>query len=245
MIGPDESMDISLISTIAAQTQLGRVSIARLVILALVGVCLFVSGRSTNTKQGRVLRLAAMGLVTLNLVMLALVGHAAAATSPAGGLHLAADTIHLAAASVWPGGLVFFALLLRSIIALPSSDLRALAARATRRFSASSLVVVAVLSMTGLATSLFLIHDFGDLWKTTYAQLLTAKVLVFCGMIAFGAQNLLVLKHRVELEAHGENGGRETGAVRALFHNVLWELALGGGVMLIVAVLGIIEPPQH
>jgi copper resistance protein D len=245
MIGPDESMGISLISMIAAQTQLGRVSIFRLGILALVGVCLFVLGRSTTTKKGRVLRLATMGLVTLNLIMLALVGHAAAAPNPAGSLHLAVDAVHLAAASVWPGGLVFFALLLRSTIVSPPSDLRALTARATRRFSAFSLVAVAVLSMTGLATSLFFIHDVGDLSKTTYGQLLTAKVLVFCGMMAFAAHNLLILKPRVELEAHRENAARETGAVRALFRNVLSELALGGVVFLIVAVLGITEPPQH
>jgi len=245
MIGPDESLDISLISTIAVQTQLGRVSIARLVILALAGLCLFVLGRSTSTKKGRVSRLAAMGLVALNLVMLALVGHVAARTSPAGGLLLAVDAIHLGAASVWPGGLVFFALLLRSTIASPSSGLRALAARATRRFSASSLVTVAILSITGLTISLFFIHDVSDLWKTTYGQLLSAKVLVVCGMIAFGAQNLLILKHRVELEARRENASQETGAVRALFRNVLWELALGGGVILIVAVLGITGPPHH
>jgi copper resistance protein D len=245
MIGPDESMNISLLSAIAAQTQLGRVSFARLVLLALVGICVFVLGRPTTSKRGRVLRLAVMGLVTLNLVMLALVGHAAATLGPAGGWQLAVDAIHLAATSVWPGGLLFFALLLRSTIALPSSDLRAMAARATRRFSAFSFFAVVVLSMTGLVTSLFLIHDVADLWKTMYGQLLTAKVLVFCGMMAFGAQNLLVLKPKLELEADRENASRETGAVRALFRNVLWELSLGGGVILIVAVLGITGPPRQ
>jgi copper resistance protein D len=186
-----------------------------------------------------------MGLLVLNLIMLALVGHASATLSSSGGLHLAVDAVHLATASVWPGGLVFFALLLRSTIASPSSDLRVLAARATRRFSACSVVAVAVLSVTGLVTSFFFIHGAGDLWKTTYAQLLTAKVLVFGGMMAFGAQNLLVLKQRVELEAHVENAGRETLAVRALFHNVVWEVGLGAVIILIVAVLGITEPPRH
>jgi copper resistance protein D len=245
MIGPDQSMDISLISGIAAETQLGRVSMGRLVILALVGVCLFVLGRITTTKKAKILRLAAMGLVTLNLTMLALVGHAAALPGPAGGLRLAVDAIHLAATSVWPGGLVFFALLLRSTLSLPSSDLCALAARATRRVSASSLVAVGVLSLTGLATSLFFVHNVGTLWTTTYGQLLTCKVIVFCGMMAFGAQNLLVLKHKVWVEAHGETAGTRTGAVRALFRNVLWEVALGGVIILIVAVLGITEPPER
>lgn len=245
MVGPDESMDISLLSTIAAQTQVGRVSIARLVILVLAGVCLFVLRRSNGADKGRLLRLTAMGLLLLNLMMLALVGHASAALGPASGLRLAVDAVHLATASVWPGGLVLFALLLRSAIAEPASDLRVLTARATRRFSACSVVAVAVLAITGLATSFFFIHDSSDLWKTTYGQLITAKVLVFGGMMGFGAQNLLVLKQRVELEAHQEKAGREMVAVRALFRNVVCEVGLGALIILIVAVLGITEPPHH
>lgn len=245
MVGPAESMDISLLSTIVAQTQVGRVSIARLVILVLAGVCVFVLRRSNAAEKRRLLRLTAMGLLLLNLMMLALVGHASAALGPASGLHLAVDSVHLATASVWPGGLVLFALLLRSAIAAPASDLRVLTARATRRFSACSVVAVAVLSITGLATSFFFIHDASDLWKTTYGQLITAKVLVFGGMMAFGAQNLLVLKQRVELEAHQEKAGREMVAVRALFRNVVWEVALGVLIILIVAVLGITEPPHR
>jgi putative copper resistance protein D len=245
MVGPDERFDISLLSTIAAQTQLGRVSITRLVILVLAGVCVFVLRRSNAAEKGRLLRLMAMGLLLLNLMMLALVGHASATLGPASGLRLAVDAVHLATASVWPGGLVLFALLLRSVIAAPSSDLRALAARTTRRFSACSVVAVAVLAITGLATSFFFIHDPGDLWKTTYGQLITAKVLVFGGMTALGAQNLLVLKQRVELEAHLEKAGQEMVAVKALFRNVVWEVGLGALIILIVAVLGITEPPQH
>jgi putative copper export protein len=245
MVGPDESMDISLLSTIVAQTQVGRVSIARLVILILAGICLIVLRRSNAAEKGRLLRLAAMGLLVLNLMMLALVGHASATLGPASGLHLAVDAVHLATASVWPGGLVLFALLLRSVIAAPSSDLRVLVARATRRFSACSVVAVAVLGTTGLATSFFFIHDAGDLWKTTYGQLITAKVLVLSGMMALGAQNLLVLKQRVELEAHLEKAGRKMVAVRALFRNVVCEVGLGALIILIVAVLGITEPPQH
>lgn len=177
--------------------------------------------------------------------MLTLVGHAAATPGPTGVLHLAIDAIHLAAISVRPGGLVFFALLLRSTIASPSSDLRMFAVRATYRFSTSSLLAVVVLSTTGLATSFFFIHDVRDIWWTTYGQLLTGKVLLFFGIVAMGAYNLLVLKRKFCLEAHSMNVSRQTFAAQALFHSVLWEVALGAMIILVVAVLGMTELPRH
>src|SRR5260221_891561 len=243
-IGPDHRIDISLIALIATETQFGRVSIARLAILALVGICLFASSRPTGIDRDRVLRFATLSLVALNLIALALVGHAAATAGPTDALHIAVDAVHLAATSVWPGGLVFFALLLRSTIALPSTNLRALAAEATRRFSACSLVAVTVLGMTGLALGFFSIHDASDLWKTPYGQLLTAKVLFFCGMLGFGAQNLFILKNQIRLEELPESPGHRTGAARALFHNVLVEAAVRTLIILIVAVPGIAPTPR-
>jgi copper resistance protein D len=250
MIGPDESMDISLFSTIALETQLGRVSIARVLILAVAGVCVFASSRlatqdENRSEKGRSVSVIAMGFLLLNLAMLALASHAAAAPGATGHWHLTIEVVHLVTASVWPGGLLFFALFLRSTMAFSSSALRALAARTTARFSGSSLAAVTVLSLTGLATSLFFMHNADDLWKTTYGQLLTTKAVLFCAMIAFGAQNHFVLKPRIDLGAREDNTGRQTSAVRTLFRNVLWELVLGSAVMLIVAMLGITEPPQH
>jgi copper resistance protein D len=162
-----------------------------------------------------------------------------------GALDLTVDAIHLAAVSFWPGGLVFFALLLRSTIALPLADLGAFAARATYRFSVSSLLAVAVLSTTGLANSLFVIHDVHELWTTAYGQLLGGKVLLFLVTVAIGAWNLLVLKRKVGLEGDNSNVGGQTPAVRALFRNLLKEVALAAVIILVVAVLGITEPPRH
>lgn len=246
MTSLNEGIDLSLISAVAVQTQFGHVSTVRFVVLVFAGACLFTSHRPATTNRSRVLRSVTIAVSTLNVLSLALVGHATATPGPTGVLHLAIDTIHLAAASVWPGGLVFFALLLRSTIALPSSDLRMFAVRATYRFSTSSLLAVVVLSTTGLATSFFFIHDVHDIWRTTYGQLLTGKVLLFFGIVAMGAYNLLVLiKRKFCLEAHSMNVGRQTFAAQALFHNVLWEVALGAMIILMVAVLGMTEPPRH
>jgi hypothetical protein len=57
-------------------------------------------------------------------------------------------------------------------------------------------------------------------------------------LLAFGAQNLFILKHGVRLEAMAERPGHRTGCLARLFHNVLLEAAMGTVVILIVAVLG-------
>ncbi|HEY0792907.1 MAG TPA: CopD family protein [Chthoniobacterales bacterium] len=243
MIGTDQFSDSSVVATVLVHTQFGRLSTARLAILALTGGCLFASRRTPARERG-VLTALTVALTILNTLTLALTGHAAATPGAAGTWHLAIDALHLAAASVWPGGLACFALLLGSMMASPALDLRTAAARATTRFSASSLVAVAVLGATGLANSCFFFHDVRTVCTSLYGRLLLAKVLLFFGMLGFGAWNLFVLKAKLTRETQGAAAGRPTSTTRALFRNVLWEMALGTLVILAVAVLGMTEPPR-
>jgi copper resistance protein D len=241
--GSDANLDLTSVATVVTQTQFGRVSLARLVILMLAGFCLFASCRRTTVEKGHAWAMGTMALTMVSLLTLALTGHAGATPGPIGIFHLLVDVVHLAAASVWPGGLVFLAILLRSILRSRPLPLVTVAARATERFSASSLLAVAVLSATGLTMSLFFLHHAHDLWRSAYGRLLTAKVLVFLGMVAIGACNLFVLKHKLGREAQPENVGQPATAVRALFGNVFGEIVLSAAVLLIVAALGMTGPP--
>jgi putative copper resistance protein D len=181
----------------------------------------------------------------VNLLTLALTGHAAATPGRAGLFRMLVDVLHLATASVWPGGLVCFALLLRSTLRCRPLPPLAAAAQATHHFSTSSLIAVAVLSATGLTMSGFFLHDARDLWTSAYGRLLTAKVLVFFGMVTIGAWNLLILRRKLGREAQPGNVDQSALAARALFRNVCWEIVLGITVLLIVAALGLTGPPAH
>ncbi len=245
MTGSDSDLDLSSVVTVATQTQFGRVSLARLAVLTLAGFCLFASRWRTAVKEGRAWKMGTMVLAMVNLLMLALTGHASATPGPAGIFHLLVDALHLATASVWPVGLVCFALLLRSCLRARPLPLIIVASRATHRFSTSSLIAVAFLSATGLTMSFFYLHHAHDLWTSGYGQMLTAKVSIFLGMVAIGAWNLLVLKRKLAREAQRENVGQPAPAVRSLLRNVFWEIVLGTTVLLIVAMLGITGPPAH
>ncbi|MBV9492177.1 MAG: CopD family protein [Verrucomicrobia bacterium] len=243
MTGYGEGFDFSLIATVVTGTQFGRVSQARLVLLVLAGAFLFDPRRRSTRANNGVSSVMLLILVTLCLLTLALTGHAAATSGPAGTVHLTVDAIHLAVTAIWPGGLVGFAMLLRSALRFRPAPLVGVAARATNRFSTFSLVAVAALSATGLAMSFFFLHDLRELWTTSYGRLLMSKVLLFAVMVAIGAWNLFVLKRKLRRHAHADQIGEPCPAMGLLLRNVRWEIGLGGAVLLAAVALGITEPP--
>lgn len=246
MAGTDGEVDLAALGAVASQTQFGRVILARLAVLAVAGLCLFFSRGEPAAGADRPWTAAANGLAFGNLLTLALIGHAAAAPGSAAALfRFSIDALHLAAASVWPGGLVCFAVLLRCAMQSRPLPLVTVVSRATDRFSTLSLAAVAALSGTGLAMSCCFLHRVHELWTSAYGRLLTAKVLVFFGMLAIGASNLLVLRRKLGRQPRTERSSQSASTARALFRNVVWEIALAAFVLLIVAALGLSGPPAR
>jgi putative copper resistance protein D len=186
-----------------------------------------------------------VGLSVIELVSLAWVGHAAASPGPFGVVHLLGDALHLLTSAFWPGALAplaaFFLLVLKS----NQSEAIELAASVVRRFSASSLIAVAVMALTGLLNSIFMVGSFRALLTTTYGQLLASKLILFFAMVGFGAWNLFSLKPRIAVELPTVNVAQQKSAVRSLLRNVLLEIGLGTVVILIVGLLGTTPPPMR
>ena len=156
---------------------------------------------------------------------IAWLGHAGAGDDTRRPWMLAADVAHLLAASLWPAGLLPFALLLKQKIkagALEEADL------AARRFSAMSLVTVALLAATGSVNAVFLVGSFHGLVAFPYGQLLIVKLVFFAAAVALGSRNLLVHKPRRELVA--------------MARKVWIETALGALAVTVVAIMGTLPP---
>jgi uncharacterized membrane protein len=126
-------------------------------------------------------------------------GHGAASPGPFGVVHLLGDALHLVTAAFWPGALAPLAAFL--LLLLKSSQVEAigLAASVVRRFSASSLIAVAALALTGLLNGIFMVGSFQALVTSAYGRILVCKVVLFFVMIGFGAINLFLLKPRIEV----------------------------------------------
>ena len=104
-------------------------------------------------------------------------------------------------------------------------------------------MAVAVMALTGLLNSIFMVGSFRALLTSAYGQLLVSKLILFFVMVGFGAWNLFLLKPR--LDVPNINVADQESAIRSLIRNVLCEVGLGAAVILIVAALGLTPPPLH
>ncbi|HQS71543.1 MAG TPA: CopD family protein, partial [Novosphingobium sp.] len=170
----------------------------------------------------KVLRLPVMALAgAVALCSMALTGHAGASEWA---LHRWADGLHLIAAALWIGALVTFV----GNALLRKADVQALA-----RFARTGSVVVAVLVLTGMVNTLT-IAGFPPVWQSRWMGLLGTKIALFALMLALAAAN------RWRIVPALERG--EVGAEARLRRSLLLEVAAGLGVVLVVAVLGVLDP---
>ena len=229
--------------TVLSGTQFGHVWLFRVIVSLIFGIFLWVVGR-TSRRRG-FLQTSLAGLSVIELVSLVWAGHGAASPGPFGTVHILGDALHLLTSAFWPGALAPLAAFL--FLLLKSSQVEAigLAAPVVRRFSASSLIAVAGMALTGLLNSIFMVGSFRALLTNTYGQVLVCKLVLFAAMVGFGAWNLFLLKPRIAIDIPTVNIPEQKSAVRLLLRNVLWEIGLGTLVILIVGLLGITPPPMR
>jgi putative copper export protein len=193
---------------------------AHLVVGLIFGIILWVATR-TSGRLSFLQRILA-GLSVIELVSLAWAGHAAATPGLFGVVHLLADALHLLSSAFWPGALVPLAAFLLLLFKSTQVEALWLAAPVVRRFSASSLLAVAGLALTGLSNSLFMVGSFPALLTSPYGQILVSKLILFGVMIGFGAWNLFLLKPKIVVDLPTFSLSQK-GAARLLLRNVLWK----------------------
>lgn len=205
-----------LLGDAVANTRFGALSFARVCLAAAAVALLLTSGVSPYR-----VRQVVLGAATVGLFMVpGLAGHAW--TVEPRWAAVAVDTIHLAAAAVWIGGLA--ALL---VTAPGSPSVGALA----RRFSAVALAAVAVVVVTGAVSGYLQVRSTAALTETGYGKLLVAKVAAVAALVALGWVNRRRLLALLP--------GRDT-----LFGVVRAELALAVVVVALTAVL-VNRPPAR
>ena len=221
-----DSLNLPLFQLVMGQTPWGQVWIVRCGIGALMGALLCFPRGEWRWIFGLILAAAFVG-------SLAWLGHAGASEGGRRSFQLAADVAHLLAAALWPGGLLPFVLLLRQRM---KSNALADAYTAARRFSAISLVTVAVLAASGLVNATFFVGSLHALVATEYGRLLVVKLALFSSAVVLGAWNLLV---------HGPRLETVPTALGAMTRKVWTEVALGMLIVLVVAILGTLAPSSH
>ncbi|MGH6717109.1 MAG: copper homeostasis membrane protein CopD [Bradyrhizobium sp.] len=230
-----EAITSGAVLKVANETQFGLLSEIRFVLAAILAACL-AFGRLA------VARWLAMAVSLALVATIAWTGHAGATPGRLGDLHVAADALHLAAASVWLGGLIGLSLLFAARRLRRDSGWSKVELDVVRRFSTLGIISVAALMLTGIINTAILVGSFRGLVFTGYGRLLMVKIAVFAVMVGFAAANRLWVTPR--LARAGENVARAD-LVKILARNTRIELALALTIFAIVGVLGTLHPAMH
>jgi copper transport protein len=164
-------------------------------------------------------------------------GHAAQ-TSPRG-LSLLFDWLHVAAGSLWIGGLIGLLVLWRS---LPVARRVAGLVVAVPRFSNVALVSVIVLVVSGVGASIIHLPTLASLWTTSYGKTIVVKVLLLLGAIVLASLNLVQTKPRLAAATQRPDVG--TSAAKTLRALVGGEVVFVVAAILAAAVLSSLAPPS-
>jgi copper transport protein len=205
------------------QTPTGRALVWRSAALLVAGAALVLVSRRPRRLQASVVGVAVGTLAAI--AAHAAAGHAAADRGWRFAAMVVSQWAHIAAASVWIGGL---AALLLAVRGAPSDE----KALRVRRYASAAACGLGVVVGTGIVRSLGELSAWGDLLADPYGRTLTAKI-ALTGVIALcGAVNRW---RHVRIADSSLHGLRILGGA---------EVALAGAALAAASALGALAPPR-
>jgi copper transport protein len=191
--GLTDVLDWTVLSA-TIHTSLGYASIVRVALLGALAVANYRCG----WRQRRMIKLIYAALALGVICTMTLSGHGA--TGRWIPLAVVADLIHVASASMWAGALVIIAVIWRQ----SKEDVLG---RLTSRFSATALIAVIALTLTGTFQAWRQLRTWHALFHSGYGQILIVKVLIVVVMVTLGwfgrrhLANLAYLRKSLRVEA--------------------------------------------
>jgi copper transport protein len=182
----------------------------------------------------------ALAAAAAALVVPGLAGHAAQ-TSPAG-LALSLDWLHLAAGSVWLGGLI--GLLVLWWTAGTGRRMEALG-RVVPRFSRVAFCSVLLLVASGTWAAILHLPTLQSLWQTSYGQALCVKIGLLTLTLLIAAINLTMTAPRLGAAYASHDASLGARAATLLRRTVLGETGLVAAIVVAAAVLTSLPPPSN
>ncbi len=221
------------LAAILLTTRFGALALARLG-LAFCAAGLILPAEKRWNRWAGLLACLALALT------FSLESHAAGEAAPF--LPVLADWIHLAAVSIWVGGLFSFLTGLWSTRSLPVEERTRFNAHLIPHFSNMALVSVGSLALAGLYSAILRVGSIQALFATPYGQALLVKLLLVLPMIGLGAVNLLHTSPRMRRAASQPGGSPRL--VARFQKLVTGEVMLGTLILIWVGVFTSLPPAQ-
>ncbi|QNM96768.1 copper homeostasis membrane protein CopD [Chitinimonas koreensis] len=216
-------------------TNVGIAWVVRIASLVGILLCAWSCRRSPTPSLTLAALFGAVGLSTLVWS-----GHGAMDTGTRGGIHLAADTLHLLGAGAWLGALAAFLLLLLRPGQGDAYRHLLLLRQAVTGFSAAGTLIVGVLIVTGIVNYLLIVGPtLQGMASSLYGALLLVKLGLFGAMLALAAANRFRLGPLLE---RARNSTEIARAKHALCKSLAIETAAMTLILLVVAWLGTLSP---
>jgi len=188
--------------------------------------------------------LASLGAICL-VSFLAATGHAGSVPWGAG-LPAVINGVHLAAASIWIGGLTHLAFWLPVIArAMPDQDGAELRLTILRRFSPLALGSAIALGVSGILNAIAQVASPELLWESPYGKILLTKVFLAGLLAALGAANFFAVRHAAEVVLVAKEAWAWASRKLARTGKVVEaEVVVGAMVLLAAAILAVLPPPR-
>ena len=230
------SVDVAMMRQMVAQTHWGMAWLLEAVgsIVALLVFVLAVRTSSRGTRAARVAWAVATAAVLLLAFTPALGGHAAAVPRLTT-LAIAADGLHILGAGGWLGALLIV-LTLGVPVALAAAppDRGALVADLVNAFSPTALVFASVVVLTGVFTAWLHLGSLAAFWGSGYGRTLLLKLGILIPVLGTGAYNWRRVRPALG----------DVAAANRLRRSAFAELAIGGLVILVTAILVGMQTPK-
>ncbi|MGV8928390.1 MAG: copper homeostasis membrane protein CopD [Brevundimonas sp.] len=229
-----EALKPASLSFMVTGMALGMALVARAVLAGLAFLAI------VALKPGRVLWTVLTTVGVIISASFAWTGHGAATEGLGGLWHLAAAITHAISAALWLGALAALTMLLLRRTAPDDPAIH----RALRGFSGLGTLAVALLVLSGLGNSWFMVGParVAGLGTSLYGQLLIAKLVLFALMLVLAAGNRFRLTPALgSVLACGED---PRPALQRLRSSVVAETLIGGALLALVAIMGTLAPPS-
>jgi copper transport protein len=211
-----------------------EIVLALLAVAGAIAIWLDIPDREHRSTAALLALIGALVASAAALVVPGLAGHAAQ-TNPVS-LSLFLDSVHLAAGSIWLGGLVGLLVLGATVGSLRVQTFAAV----VPRFSKVAFVSVMALVASGIGSALQHFPTLDSLWTTSYGQALILKLLFLGGTMMIAAVNFGWTAPSFRRVDAGADGSKPTSVLRVLVSS---EVVLVIGAFFGAALLTSLAPP--
>lgn len=197
------ALSLQLLSEQASSGRFGTYWLLRMgvILLALlVSLYMLLSRRRPHAVE-QILPLLNLFLGSVLFIAITMSGHAAAVSGVLLPYSVVFDWLHLLAAALWVGGMIYILLLYLPLLKTRLVNERARSLLALLpRFSPLAIAGVVIMAITGPLSATFHLTSIGEFITTTYGRTLLIKILLVGGLLATSAYHVGLLRPRLKKE---------------------------------------------